>query len=393
MRSPLLLAAAAACATIATGDFALGQGRTSRNCSAATGCPSSEVSPQRNPVPSPYGKSPETNSPQQSATRPPDSIANIGPTAPTRPIPQGTPRIPSDCALTGIGSGDTVSIDCPGERHDERRLAGWSRGSGGCKILVNGGRVCGYYWYPAPKASAPQPAPPATAPSFAQAPPYSTIGFDPVIQLAVERARVNASMAHAAATRARAAALEADDAARRARNGEAGYAERVFNVGVGQIRFSGYPATGSFQLGVQTELSGIGVGNTFRGTYSANNAPTLGVSEFPASTHVRRYEGEMRSGLREGFGVAFYGESTELAGSWRNSSPDGFGVMLRPEAGIGLYRVPDPRRSEGEFRPADRTFLGVHWSASGMKYSSGVWSGDRLVTPMGPQYPDPNYPR
>lgn len=191
----------------------------------------------------------------------------------------------------------------------------------------------------------------ARAKAAAPSAPYDLDQLDPQVRAAVMRARDAERRANAAAARAR-------DAAERAR--------------ASAVRT---PRNG---LGIDSWATERNAGDEFAGYFENGQRNGVGVFSFGQnpnnSSNSLRYEGEWAADKINGVGVWVYRNGIRYAGSQRDGVRVGPGVMTFPGSG----------RYEGEYNDK-RSGHGVFWDAQGRVQRAGIWTGDNLTTPLGPQ--------
>ncbi|MCP4371514.1 MAG: hypothetical protein GY797_25845 [Deltaproteobacteria bacterium] len=102
-----------------------------------------------------------------------------------------------------------------------------------------------------------------------------------------------------------------------------------------------------------------------------------------------KYEGKLRDGKRDGYGVFTWSDGTKYEGEWRNDKKDGHGVFTWPDGtkydgelrndkfdGQGVYTTANGDIYEGGFRNDKRHGYGVYTSKNGNTYE-GEWRNDQ----------------
>ncbi|MBI1250849.1 MAG: TIR domain-containing protein [Alphaproteobacteria bacterium] len=199
--------------------------------------------------------------------------------------------------------------------------------------------------------------------------------INPRVRLAAEAARRAELAGLSAQFNALAAAERGEDAARRARAGENGYAVRTYDG-------SGHRYEGEFKnnnregLGVFYWHGGTSDGDLYAGGFHAGDSSGSGVHNFAQNENNKagslRYEGEWLNDKRHGYGVYTWRSGALYLGAQREG----------PRTGAGVQSFPDGRRYEGEWLTDDYNGLGVLWSATGEPQFVGEWKEDKLVTPI-----------
>lgn len=98
-----------------------------------------------------------------------------------------------------------------------------------------------------------------------------------------------------------------------------------------------------------------------------------------------RYDGDgfddaTRGFQRNGYGVNSWNDGEHHGGAYRTGT-DTFGGM---RVDYGVYVYVDGRRYEGQWQNNKQGGYGVLWDAQGNVISAGIWSEDRLITPLAP---------
>jgi hypothetical protein len=234
---------------------------------------------------------------------------------------------------------------------------------------------------PAPAAATPAPAPASTpapepaatvrAPEPAATPPRAPRGafdlsqFAPDLRATIEFSRRAQSVATTRATQARDVAIRADAAAVRARRGATG-------AGVGTVGGDKYEGliTGSEAngVGVRTSTAAGTRGDKYRGEVSSGVGVGLAVTEYGSQSNATRYEGDHVTWRAWGYGITYLRNGDSFAGETN-------------DLGRGVLSMRDGRRYEGQMRNGVRDGLGVMWSALGEVVAAGRWRNGELVEP------------
>ena len=182
---------------------------------------------------------------------------------------------------------------------------------------------------------------------------YDLAQLHPQVREAVHRARDAESRANAAAAQAR-------DAAEKAR-----------------------------ATGVQSPVSGLGfeswsgdsAGDRYAGYYDRSVRNGVGVLHWVQDARNRgsslRYEGEWLDDKAHGVGLMYFRDGSRHAGSERDDLKSGPGVIFLD----GGFRY------EGEFARDKYNGYGVMWRPQGRAYEAGMWTDNKLTTPLGNQRP------
>jgi hypothetical protein len=202
----------------------------------------------------------------------------------------------------------------------------------------------------------------------------------PAVRAAAESARDAERRANDMAARARAEAQRAEDAARRGERGEAGFRAYEYMVDNEPVRYAGgWTSNTRNGYGVLTGRGTTFAGDRYVGAWSGGEYSGLGVYYFaqnPGNTsNALRYEGEYAGSDRNGVGVHYWRSGARYGGGWRSHNM----------SGPGVYRFPDGFRFEGEFGNDKYNGYGVLWDDQGRVSQAGIWTDNRLVTPLGAQ--------
>jgi hypothetical protein len=198
---------------------------------------------------------------------------------------------------------------------------------------------------------------------------FSLDALTPEVRGIVSGARQAQTRAQSRAAEAREAAERANAAAEAARNGMDG--ARIVTAPDGdrfEAQVVGVEVTG---YGVRIDADAVSRGDTYRGQLRAGLSEGVGVYEYAdnpnnAAAGAVRYEGEHARDGATGVGVT----------QWRN------GDRYAGEDTRGVFTFSDGRRYEGQLRNGVRQGLGVVWSASGEPLMAGRWENGQLVEPM-----------
>lgn len=207
----------------------------------------------------------------------------------------------------------------------------------------------------------------------ARAQPAAPAAFDlallhPDVRRVVEAARAAETRANAVAERVRASTRSAEDAARRARAGEAG-----------------------FRIATET------CGARYEGGWSEGNRNGHGVRTGCGDHEGDRYVGEFRSGRYHGAGTYSFGRNTSnqqgsirYQGEWLSDRRSGYGVYEweagrhggtydNVRVGPGVFRFTNGWRYEGDYRGDRRNGYGVEWRPDGTIDRAGIWTDGELT--------------
>ncbi len=133
-------------------------------------------------------------------------------------------------------------------------------------------------------------------------------------------------------------------------------------------------------LGIRVAGDGKSSGNRYRGEIRNGVSSGLGVQEFGENSGnaqaLARYEGEHGGDDAVGYGVTYWKNGNSFAGI------QGGGGVAR-----GVLTLGNGQRYEGEVRNGIREGYGVVWSNDGQVVMGGRWQGGQLVSPMATQIP------
>jgi len=170
----------------------------------------------------------------------------------------------------------------------------------------------------------------------------------PNVRAAVIEARRSESLGDAAGARGREAGQRGRQSGRI--NPQSGY-----GVHNGANQFAGDQFAGSYAGG---QFNGSG---TYTWSNNANNQQDLD-----------RYEGDWANDRRHGFGVQYWRDGSRYVGAWGNGT----------KAGTGVYHYADGDRNEGEWANGELNGYGVRWDGQGRLLEQGIYSANRLTTPL-----------
>ncbi|MBI1339502.1 TIR domain-containing protein [bacterium] len=204
--------------------------------------------------------------------------------------------------------------------------------------------------------------------------PYSAAQLPAPLRTAVEAARAARTTAEARAAAARSTAQQADRIAQAAATGAGGAATIVAPDG---DRYDAQVSNGVVNgLGVRVSGDEVSRGDRYRGQLQSGLSQGLGVFEFAenpnnAAAGALRYEGEHARDAAAGLGVTYWRNGNVYAGE-DASSGEARGVMT----------FADGQRYDGELRNGQRNGFGVVWSATGEPVMAGRWENGELVEPV-----------
>jgi hypothetical protein len=207
---------------------------------------------------------------------------------------------------------------------------------------------------------------------------YAVAQLPPQVRQAVETARQVQAAAVARAAAARNTAARADAVAAAARAGAAG--TQILTAADGaryESQVSGGAPNG---LGVKA-AGGAAKGDIYRGELRNGLGVGLGVYEFAdnpnnARSAALRYEGDHAADLPNGLGVTYWKNGDTFAGQQSPAGPGG-----------GVMRFADGQRYEGEMSSGRRSGYGVVWSADGQVVMAGRFENGALAEPTPTQPP------
>lgn len=129
-------------------------------------------------------------------------------------------------------------------------------------------------------------------------------------------------------------------------------------------------------LGVKISGSTANSGDRYRGEMRDGVSSGLGVYEFGANVNntggATRYEGEHVRGGASGYGVTYWRNGDSFAGQETSASGQARGV----------FTFANGQKYEGELRDGTRNGFGVVWSPDGTLLAAGRWANGDLVEPI-----------
>lgn len=129
-------------------------------------------------------------------------------------------------------------------------------------------------------------------------------------------------------------------------------------------------------LGVKISGSAANSGDRYRGEMRDGVSSGLGVYEFGANANntggAVRYEGEHVRGGASGYGVTYWRNGDNFAGQETNASGQARGV----------FTFANGQKYEGDLRDGTRNGFGVVWSPDGTLLAAGRWANGDLVEPI-----------
>jgi len=193
------------------------------------------------------------------------------------------------------------------------------------------------------------------------------------VREAVMTARAREADANTAAERGRAAATRADDAAERARRGERGY---YVSNGEADVYLGGWRNDAGNGQGVLIFMDSNFSGDRYRGDFANNAYNGYGVYHWGENPNNQpnqlRFEGQFVNDAASGVGIRTYRNGETRAGDvfeWRTN-------------GYVVQRNADGWRYEGQMASGARHGYGVEWDPNGAVANAGVWQNNELITPM-----------
>ena len=196
--------------------------------------------------------------------------------------------------------------------------------------------------------------------------PFSVDMLPADLKAVAEAARRAQSAANARAAAAREAAAQAE-----------GATGRVSIVAAGGDSYD-TQISGGAPNGYGTRVSGVATnaGDRYRGQISNGQSSGVGVYEFAdnpanAGAGALRYEGEHQRDASGGLGVTYWRNGDRFAGEARSDGTS-----------RGVLTFSSGQRYEGELRDGDRNGFGIVWSADGSVAMAGRWANGELVEPV-----------
>lgn len=185
--------------------------------------------------------------------------------------------------------------------------------------------------------------------------------------------KVAAEAARRAQTSANARASSARDAASAAANATGLRSIVAANGDQYEAQISGGAPNG---LGIRVAGSAANAGDRYRGEMRDGQSSGLGVYEYganPSNTGgALRYEGEHARGGAVGYGVTYWKNGDNFAGQETSSNGQSRGV----------FTFANGQKYEGELRDGTRNGFGVVWGPDGALMAAGRWANGELVEPM-----------
>jgi hypothetical protein len=181
-----------------------------------------------------------------------------------------------------------------------------------------------------------------------------------------------------ASRRAQTTAIQKAAAARQAAAAAEGLTDARSIVGSGGDRYVAQIASGAPNgLGVRVRGSGVNSGDRYRGELRNGQSSGLGVYEFSdnpgnAGARALRYEGEHSGDAASGYGMFYWRSGDSFAGSGAGSDGQARGVLTYANG----------QRYEGDLVSGQRNGFGVVWADDGTVAQAGRWSKDQLAEPM-----------
>ena len=185
--------------------------------------------------------------------------------------------------------------------------------------------------------------------------------------------KVATEAARRAQTSANARASSARDAASAAANATGLRSIVAANGDQYEAQISGGAPNG---LGIRVAGSAANAGDRYRGEMRDGQSSGLGVYEYganPSNTGgAARYEGEHARGGAVGYGVTYWKNGDNFAG--QETSANG--------QSRGVFTFANGQKYEGELRDGTRNGFGVVWGPDGALMAAGRWANGELVEPM-----------
>lgn len=129
-------------------------------------------------------------------------------------------------------------------------------------------------------------------------------------------------------------------------------------------------------LGVKTSGSAANSGDRYRGEMRDGMSSGLGVYEFAANANntggAVRYEGEHSRGGASGYGVTYWKNGDSFAGEETSANGQSRGV----------FTFANGQKYEGDLRDGTRNGFGVVWAPDGTLLAAGRWANGDLVEPV-----------
>ena len=129
-------------------------------------------------------------------------------------------------------------------------------------------------------------------------------------------------------------------------------------------------------LGVRISGSAANSGDRYRGELRDGQSSGVGVYEFGANPNntggASRYEGEHVRGGSSGYGITYWRNGDSFAGQETTASGQSRGV----------FAFANGQKYEGELRDGTRNGFGVVWGPDGALLAAGRWANGELVEPM-----------
>jgi hypothetical protein len=136
--------------------------------------------------------------------------------------------------------------------------------------------------------------------------------------------------------------------------------------------WEGPPLNGPGEYGVARSEDGV----RFAGRWTRGGGGyDVGVLYFSESSEGLRYEGEWLAGQRHGYGQYVWRNGNRYLGSFVDGQRSGAGVLF----------FANGNRFEGAFSDGFANGHGVMWDPEGRVLAQGVWSRNRLTSPIGVQ--------